>query len=103
MENKYSYIILRKASQDLEEIFKYISIDLSNQCAAKKLISEFLEAFERICLFPFSCQLIDEPLIKEKDIRRLIVDNYVVFYKVVGFEIQIIRIRHATSNYQNKI
>ena len=51
MENKYSYIILRKASQDLEEIFKYISIDLSNPGAAKKLISEFLEAFDRICFF----------------------------------------------------
>ena len=47
MENKYFYIILRKASQDLEEIFKYISIDLSNPGAAKKLISEFLEAFEK--------------------------------------------------------
>lgn len=103
MENKYFYIILRKASQDLEEIFKYISIDLSNPGAAKKLISEFLEAFDRICLFPFSCPLIDELFIKEKDIRKLVVDNYVVFYKIVGFEIQIIRIRHSTSNYQNLI
>ena len=103
MGNKYFYILFRKASQDLEEIFKYISVDLSNPSAAKKLIEEFLEAFERICSFPYSCPIVSDLNLKESDVRKLIVGNYIAFYKVDGTEIKIFRIRHSTTNYQIKI
>ena len=103
MENKYFYILFRKASQDLEEIFKYISVDLCNPSAAKKLIEEFLEAFDRICLFPLSCPIINDLNLKENNMRRLVVGNYIAVYKVEGYEIRIIRIVHSTSDYKNRI
>ena len=59
MENNYIYVILRKAQYDLEKIFQYISINLANPKAATKLIMKFVESFQRICVFPFSCPLLE--------------------------------------------
>ncbi|MBI9008465.1 MAG: type II toxin-antitoxin system RelE/ParE family toxin [Tenericutes bacterium] len=50
MANKY--IIFPKAQQDLENIFKYISIDLTNPEAAMLLIEKFENIFNELTLFP---------------------------------------------------
>ena len=99
MESEYFYTILKKARQELEDIFKYISVNLSNLTLAENLIKEFIEAFERLCIFPFSCPLLEYVISGEENIRRLIVKNYVVLYRVIEKEIQILRIRHSTSKY----
>jgi len=99
MESKYSYTILKRARQELEDIFKYISVDLSNPFSAEKLIKEFIEAFEVLCIFPFSCPILEDVVFKEDNIRKLIVSGYVVLYRVEQNEIQILRIKHSTSNY----
>ena len=102
MENNYIYVILRKAQDDLEKIFQYISINLGNPSAARKLINAFLEAFDRICIFPFSCPVLENIFVNKKDIRKLFVENYIAFYRVESNKVQIIRIVHSTSDYNNK-
>jgi plasmid stabilization system protein ParE len=49
MEN--NYILFPKAKADLENIFKYISIDLGNPFAAMKLISKFEVEFNELTFF----------------------------------------------------
>lgn len=99
MENKFFYTFLNKASEDFEKILQYIPAELANPSAAKKLIEEFLKEFDRLCSFPFSCPIVDNMFFEEKIVRKLVVVNYIALYRVVGNEIQIIRIRHSTSNY----
>lgn len=77
MNNKYALKMLPKAREDLESIVKYIHTDLSNPKAAQDLLEKASKAFNRITEFPNSC-----PMCKtEKAYRKLLIDNYIVFYK----------------------
>ncbi len=99
MENNFSLLISDVSLKDLEGIFSYISENLSNPSAAKKLAKDFNDAFINLRNFPFSYPIVNVIFIKEKNIRRMIVNIYVVFYKIEEKEITILRIRHATTNY----
>ena len=53
--------------------------------------------------FPYSCSFVlDEPL-KSRGYRRLIVDNYIVFYLVNEMEKQVVvmRILYGAQNFQD--
>ena len=47
-----NYQIFPKAQLDLENIFKYISVDLTNPEAALLLIEKFEDKFKELTLFP---------------------------------------------------
>ena len=101
--NNYSLKFTPIALQDLDEIFSYISTKLFAESSALKLIDNIENSIMKISHFPFSCNLVlDEPL-KSKGYRKLIVDNYIVFYLVNEEKKQVIvmRILYGASNYQN--
>ena len=45
--------------------------------------------------------IIDEDFIKKLEIRKLIVDNYIVFYRIQSNNIQIARIIYGRRNWIN--
>lgn len=99
---KYSLKLTPKAVEDLEGIFAYISNYLFAPEAAEKLIDKIEESIMRLKSFPYSCSFVlDEPL-KKRGYRKLIVDNYVVFYLVNEQERQVVimRILFGASNYK---
>lgn len=99
MDNKYSLIFYPAASEDIENIIKYISVDLSNPVAASKLLEDFDESFKTLLAFPKIYPLIDNQFVKDKMVRRMLVRNYAVFYKIADNMIQVIRIVHVRSDY----
>ena len=103
MENSFSLVISEKAYEDLDGYSKYISENLSNPQAAKKFLRETKESLDNICLFPYSCPLIDNELIEESGVRKLVVNKFIVLYKAEDNKIKVIRVVHSTSNYQNII
>lgn len=52
MERKFNLNIFPLAQNDMENIFKYIAVDLASPTAANNLIDDFENAFEDIRLFP---------------------------------------------------
>jgi addiction module RelE/StbE family toxin len=96
---KYSLRIYPKAKKDLEDIFSYISTELLNYKAALDLIKKFEEALNNICYFPELCPLIDNEFVKDNTIRRLVVNNYNVFYRFINNEIQVVRVLSSMNNY----
>jgi addiction module RelE/StbE family toxin len=101
MERKFNLNIFPLAQKDMENIFKYISVDLASPMAANNLIDDFENAFENIRLFPESCPLIQNEYVKDKTLRKLVVNNYIVFYKVEDFEIQVVRVIYGMRNYED--
>ncbi len=47
-----SYKLLPKARLDLENIFRYISVELANSESASVVIDKFQEKYNDICIFP---------------------------------------------------
>lgn len=88
------------AQADLESIFSYISVELKNPTAAINQINDFEKAFENICSFPESCPFADNEYVKDKTLRKLIVNRYIAFFRIRGQEIQVIRVLYGMRNYQ---
>ena len=101
-ENNYALKFTPIAYEDLDEIYRYITSELYNEAAANNLLIKFEANIMRLKDFPFSCSFVRDEMLKEKGYRKLIVDNYIVFYLVneVQKEVIIMRILYGKKNYQ---
>lgn len=101
MENSYRIVIGKYAQKDLIDIYNYISKVLSNNAAAVQLLNKINDKFESIKLFPKSAPLISNEYVKKKNIRKILINNYIAFYEIdeANFEIRIIRIIYGMMNY----
>ena len=74
------YKFTPQAVSDIEQAIDYIINEFGDRVAAKKLYDGIFKTIERIRLFPESTELVDNKLIKNKNVRRALVDNYLLFY-----------------------
>ena len=95
----YHYQFTPLAEQDLDEIFDYISFELSSPQAAEKLIDKMQAAVEQVCEFPFSCPLLGDGMLRDKGYRLLVIDNYNLFYIVRPETIVIMRVLYGGRDY----
>jgi len=99
---EYSLNFTSKAEADLDEIYAYIANDLLAPDAAERLMNEIESRIMRLKTFPYSCGFVlDEPL-KMRGYRKLVVNNYMIFYLVheQGHQVVITRILYGASDYQ---
>jgi toxin ParE1/3/4 len=103
VENKFNLKFTLKASEDLEEIYIYISEKLFDNTAATTLLEKIESNIMRLEDFPYSCNLVLNEVLKNKGYRKLIVDNYIVFYLINEFDKQVIimRILYGAQNYHD--
>ena len=103
MENKpYILNVYPRAQADMEDIFRYIAEELCNPDAATGLINDMEQSLNRVCENPFACPLVRSKLIRDKTLRKLIVKNYIVFYRPVEpkQEIQVVRVLYGMMDYE---
>ena len=102
MENKYSLLIYPKAEQDMENIFEYISLEFSNPIAAINLIEKFYNSLEKVRYFPLSYSLTLSIAVKDKSLRKLCIENYIIFYKIneVRKQIEVVRVLYGMSKWE---
>lgn len=100
MECKYSYCFTEKAEQDFDEILHYILVDLANPAAAQKLGRKMFEQIDMVRAFPDSGASVDNEFLSDKSVRKLSVDNYIIYYKAHYDEktISVIRIVYGKRN-----
>ncbi len=100
MAYNFSYRFTEKAEQDLDEILRYISVDLVNPTAAQNLGRKVFEKIDMVRTFPESGAPVDNEFLADKTVRKLSVDNYVIYYKAYYEEnvISIIRIVYGKRN-----
>jgi len=105
VENRYKIRITPKAEEDLNEIFSYISLELANNNAANVLMSKIESSIMRLQDFPFSCSSVEDELLKEKGYRKLIVDNYIVFYIADELmrQVVVMRVLYGRQKYQGLV
>lgn len=99
--NRYQLKIFSLARLDMEQIFNYIAVELCNPTAAIGQINDFEKAFENVCAFPESCPHINNEYVKDKSLRKLVVNNYIAFYRVRDNEIQVVRVLYGMRNFES--
>lgn len=100
MASEYSYKFTERAEQDFDEILNYITEELKNPNAAVKLGRKIFEHIEAVCVYPETGMLVDNEYLSDKQVRRILVDNYIVYYKPIAAEetIYILRIVYGYRN-----
>lgn len=69
-----------KAKDDLDEALEYISKTLADNDAAINLLTELERKLKTITDFPESCPVLENKLLKESNIRKVNIRNYVMYY-----------------------
>ena len=100
-ERPYRYEFSPLAEWDLNDIFDYISLELSSPQAAERLIDNIQKAIEQVCVFPFSRSLVSNKVLRKKGYRLFVVQNFNLFYIVKGQKIIIRRILYGRRNYES--
>ena len=98
---KYNIEYSKESRQDLIGIKQYIKYNLQEPEIAKKLISKIRKEINSLKNNPEIYMIIDDDIIKKLEVRKLIVDNYIVFYRIKNDNIQIVRIMYGRRNWIN--
>lgn len=97
IENKLIFSDL--ALNDLEEIVLYISRDSIEN--AFRFQQKIVDCAKNLIALPKIGTLIPDNKLSSKDYRMLIVDNYILFYKIYSDEIRVLRILNGRRDYPN--
>lgn len=92
-----------EAKDDMINIKKYIKYDLQEPSIANRLIDRIKEKIENLTHDPEIYAIIDDSHLKSLEIRKLIIDNYIVFYRIKDANIEIVRILYGRRNWINLI
>ena len=87
------------SSNDLVEIEKYICDELANQSAAKKTVKKITEKIRLLEKFAELGSPLASIIDLETDYRFLVCDNYLVFYRIDGKNIFILRVIYGGREY----
>lgn len=98
---EYSIEYSKEAKQDLISIKQYIKYNLQEPEIAQKLIFKIRKEINNLKDNPKLYTIIDNNIIKELKIRKLIVDNYIIFFRIKSDCIQIVRIMYRKRNWIN--
>lgn len=94
---KYKIVFLPEAYKDLDEIFDYILIDSPSN--AQIILEKIMSSISNLNSFPFSGKrLIYKPL-DYYSFRMILVEPYIVFYRVIDDTIYVYRVLHEARNY----
>jgi toxin ParE1/3/4 len=93
----YKVLFLQEALDDLEEIVLYIAHDSIK--AALRVHDEIIAKANDLYIFPKRGRLVPDPKIGKAGYRMLLVEPYIVFYKVIDHDVFIYRILHGATNY----
>ena len=100
MSSKYQYHFTKKAETDLDEILSYISIELSNPDAAASFLKDLQAVLASICSVPKIGRIVDNEFLPNREIRKSLVGNYVLYYlpDIKEKRIYVLRILYGRRN-----
>lgn len=97
----YRLEYLPMARQDMTDIARYISHELDNPEVAERLAMEMIEAADKLTDFPYANPAYHPVRPLKQEYRRLLVQNYIMFYCVDEAKklITIMRVIYARRDY----
>lgn len=102
---KYKIVFSENAKDDLIGIVRYLSIKLLEPNIAKKLSNRILKCIKSLDEIPNRHRLCDHKAWKERGLKILPVENYLVFYLVdeINRTVKIYRIIYGKRDLKNQL
>lgn len=98
MKGRYSLSYLPRAKKDLEDLFDYICRDAPSR--APSFLRKIDRVVQRLKRFPLPGSLPKDRLLKGKGYRVLVIENYLLFYRIEKRVVWIYRILHGKRRYE---
>ena len=100
---EYRIELTAKAKRDLQEIHAYIAKNLKEPGIADKLLDSIETEVLTLGQMPRRNALERDEQLKQRGLRKLVVDNYLVFYTVreTAETVFIVRILYARRDWMN--
>ena len=99
---EYRVEILLPAWEDLNQIADF-HMKMVGPASAQKIMDEILDAISKLSIFPLMGSLHWDPVLAQKDYRKVICGNYVCIYKVIGDVVYIYRMVHGATDYKKDL
>lgn len=97
--NKYIIEYSKNSKQDLIGIKKYIKYNLQEPNIANKLINKIKKEIDQLAINPELYSIIDDDFIKKRETRKVVVNNYIVFYRIKNNSVEIVRVLYGRRNW----
>ena len=99
--SKYRIEFSKEAREDLRDVVKYIKATLQEPNIAMRLSNKIKKNIYKLSENPKIYSIIDDDFIRKLELRKIVVDNYLIFYKVIDGEnkVQIVRIMYGRRNW----
>ena len=100
---EYNVVITREAEKDMEDIYNYIASELLSREYAIGQYNRIAEAILQLDMFPEAFRVVDFEPEHTMEIRRKFVDNYTIFYRILGKQVEITNVLYTPSDVENRL
>jgi len=95
--SKHKVTILQLAREDIGEIYFYIAVD--NPQSALAMTDKITDKIDMLAELPLSGKIVPDNELAKQEYRMLIINNFIVFYKVIDDEVVVYRVLHGMRDY----
>lgn len=98
---KYHVELSIQAKNDYKKIISYLKNNLSEPSIASKYLELINNELQTLAYLPYKHSIIDDDMLKNLKYRKLIIKNYIAFYRINEEEkiVEIHRILYGSSNW----
>jgi len=99
---EYNIVISLPARQDISKLRRYIATELKEPLSAKKITDSINTAIASLDIFPQRYPVIEHEPYATRGIRKMLIENYIVFYEVNESvkKINVFRVIYNRRNWQ---
>ena len=100
---QYKVEITKSALQDMEDIYNYIAEELLAPENAMGQYNRIADAILSLDNFPEKFRVLESEPEKDKEIRRMVVDNYSVFYVIKENRVIVTDVLYSASDIEARL
>lgn len=100
---RYTVHITDEALKDMEDIYRYIAEKLQSLENAIRQYNRIADGILELEVFPERCRLVDFEPEHQSGLRRLLVDNYSVFYIIRKKQVIVTSVLYSASDIEQRL
>ena len=101
----YDVLISPAAKADLDEIVRYIVLELENPVASQTLSDKVDERLSDLEEMPGKLPFCKDPILRSQGYHAVTANDYVLIYRILedGSAVWIVHIYHTLQNYEDQL
>lgn len=100
---QYKVEITKEALQDMEDMYNYIALELLSSENAMGQYNRIADEILTLYTFPQRYRIMDSEPEKQMELRRMIVDNYSVFYTIRADKVIVTDVLYTASDIEVRL